>query len=152
MTKTKTLVIGAFVLAFVAGVPFGWALEQRNDQPKDGSWLKRRLDLNAEQERQINEIWSGVVERSHAGGRERMRALYGERDAEIRALLSEDQQERYKQIVEKYQSRRSEHFQEMKALNNEAVENTKAVLDDEQRVKYEALIERRRDRDRHLHL
>ena len=147
MNKAKTLIIAAFALVFVAGVPIGWALERTFDGSTGGSWLTRKLDLTLEQERQINGIWSEVTREPHAEGRAHMGRLSEERDNEIRALLSEEQEASFDRVLEKYQQARSEYFRELRARNDAAVEKTKAVLSEKQRQKYEALLDHRRSRD-----
>ena len=147
MNKAKKLIFAAFTLVFVAGVPFGWALERSFDSSAGGSWLTRKLDLTPEQEQQINGIWSEVAREPHAEGRAHMGRLSEVRDNEIRALLSEEQVAGFDRILEKYQEARSEYFQEIRARNDAAVEKTKAVLSEQQRQKYEALLDHRRSRD-----
>ena len=147
MNKTKTLIITAFVLAFCAGIPFGWAMEGWLDRPSGDSWLSRRLDLSPGQEQKVNEIWSGVVKEPHEDRRARMHGFAEERDNGIRAMLTDDQIGNFDQIMEGYHAARSEFFQEIRARHDAAVEQTKALLTEDQRKKYDEMIERRRSRD-----
>lgn len=144
MTKTRTILITSFVLVFLAGIPFGWAIDHWSDSPNERSWLGRRLDLTSEQEKEISQIWSEVSQTSHSERRDTIRRLSEEHDEDIQKILTEEQKTRFEEIGAKHRKERNEYFEHVKAMNDEAVEKTMDLLSEEQRAKYEAIIEHRR--------
>lgn len=145
MTKTRVLVIGCFLAAFVAGAVLGYAGGRFSDARREGPWLKRQLGLSAEQDKQIQSIWRSVHEAEQAD-RDKMRALSEQRDQEIRGLFTDEQRAKIDEILERHRQTRMELFREREARNDEAIRRTKEVLTPEQRVKYEAILEKNRER------
>lgn len=123
--KTYGMVLGIFVLGAAAGGASGYAVANkhlnavlREDRPGMGdarrmAALSEELDLTREQRRQVREI----MEQHRNENRELQRAMLekcgGELqdlrariDAEIRAVLSERQAKRFKELMDK----RGNHF------------------------------------------
>ena len=123
--KTYGMVLGIFVLGASAGGASGYAVANkrlaavlREDRPGMGDArrmeaLSDELDLTREQRRQVRQI----MERHRSENRELQRAmlekcggdlqdLRARIDAEIRAVLSEQQAKRFKELMDK----RGSHF------------------------------------------
>lgn len=140
MTKAKTMVCICFVLAFAAGVCVGLLVSRSASGPRSGSWLSRELDLTREQREQMRQIWSEVMRASGERQRERRDTLQKERDEAISALLTNEQEREYEQLMEQYARKHQELSQERRKRFEETVEKTKQILTESQRKKYEELL------------
>jgi len=151
MTKTRAVLIAVFLVAFAAGTVVGLHLGRCSRRAHWRSWLSRELDLTPQQRAQMREIWSQTLRRARTLRRERQQELQRARDAQVRALLTDEQQARYNEILEDYARKRRQPDEERQALYREAEERTKRILSEPQRRKYEELIEKRRRRRRQRH-
>jgi Spy/CpxP family protein refolding chaperone len=160
---TKVVVMICFAMAFAAGLMVGRQTrpvvvgpESSNPsaatRPSGGRhWsLVRELNLDPNQQKQLEKIWS---ETARMGGRERedrRRQLRRERDEAIASLVPPEHYGKYDQILKHYFEKTEAIDQEMKAAFDEAVRQTKEILTPEQRAKYEQLLKRHQppqDRD-----
>jgi len=148
MTKLKLLAAIALCMAYFAGIATGWAGytlagEKPPPPPEErGSWLSHTLQLDEAQQAKMEEIWS--PEASRRGGddaRDRIRAIYDMRNAEVRAILTEEQQARFDEIYRLSEEKKEAIAQERHQRHEEAVQKTMAILTPEQQVKYEKLLE-----------
>ena len=145
MNRVRLILVAGFVLAFAAGAVVGVLVgSDKGDRavrpPGPGPHLARELDLSPRQQAQMREIWAEVM--GPAPGqqsRQRWQELRRRRTERIEALLTDEQQQQYKQIL-------ADHDREMEAVRQErhqavqrAVERTKAILTESQAKKYEAL-------------
>ena len=159
MTKLKVLAAVALCMAYIAGIVTGWAgYTLASEQPppaeeKKGSWLSHTLHLTPEQEAQIEAIWSQEAPR-HEGDdvRTRIRALYDERNARVRDMLTEEQKTAFDVIYAECEQKKDAISEERRARYDAAVQKTMAVLTPEQQEKYKEIIDdfekRRPKRDR----
>ncbi len=145
MTKTKVIIAIAFVLALGAGVAVGM-LGARNMPTHRGrsSWLTEELHLSADQQKQMQEIWSNVLRGKGREHMEQVRALQQQREGEIVALLTAEQKARYEQINQQFDQRVQEFARQRDEAFEQAVEKTKQILGDSQRQKYDELLKKMR--------
>lgn len=149
---TKLIVMIGFVVAFAAGwmaganwsptLPAQSAEERKEGRSGRGSWLAEKLSLSAEQQKQLDEIWSEI---SRKGGREEMSKRYElrrERDAAIAALIRLEDMGAYDQVLKQYHEKTESLEGEWRATYQRAVERTKEILTPEQRAKYEEMLSR----------
>ncbi len=112
-------------------------------RPSRQGWLATELNLNADQEKELNQIWS---ETAHRGGREqedRRRQFRKERDEAIAALISPQDKDKYDQLLKIYADRNAAMEREWSNSYHAAVERTKQILTVEQRHKYDELLKNR---------
>ncbi len=148
MTKTKGLLIAAFVVTFAAGAVAGLLAGRAGHRRRGPSYLAAELDLTDPQRHEMHEIWSEVM---HAAGRrwwEQHKALREQRDQAIVDLLTDAQRAEYERILADHAAGRAAIDAERKQAFDRAVERTKAILTPEQAAKYEDLLQRRPERDR----
>ena len=88
----------------------------------------------------MRKIWSEVM-RSDAMQqlRQRMSALHRRRAEAFEALLTDEQREKYNQILADHDREMEQIGQERRRLVQEAVERTKQILTEEQAKKYEEM-------------
>jgi Spy/CpxP family protein refolding chaperone len=148
MTRNRMLllVIVCFLAAFAAGLAVGLVATGHPDRPRHRSWLMAELKLTPQQRDQMGKIWSEVMEGSGRQHGEQRKAIAEERDKAIAAILTADQQPKYKQIQEDYTGKLADLSQQRKAAFEQAVERTKQILTPEQAKQYEELLKKQRDR------
>jgi len=139
VTRAKVIVFVCFLLAFAAGGAVGLALGRPRRQRDDRSWLTRELNLTPEQQEQMREIWAGAMSTSTQS----RAAIQSARDKEIRALLTDEQQARYEQIMTEHARKLDELSRDRSNLFKEAQERTKQILTESQRQKYEEVMKSR---------
>jgi Spy/CpxP family protein refolding chaperone len=149
MTKTRIIVIVGFLIAFGAGAVVGLQLRttpvRAIEQPPQGqrpSWLRSELNLTAEQNEQMKNIWEGL-HNSGRGYEDRRRRLRDERDEAIAALLAPSVMGDYDRILQDFSNKLTALAQERDKAFAAAVEKTKTILTAEQRAKYEEFLKRR---------
>jgi len=148
MTRTKAILVVAFLLAFAAGTSVGLFATKappaspppRPDRPN--SFLERELNLTVEQKEQMKTIWSDVMAPGGRGQFDRRAALAQERDQAVVALLTEEQRSRYDAVLKDYADKVEALQQDRKRAFDEARERTKAILTPEQAEKYDQLMKR----------
>jgi Spy/CpxP family protein refolding chaperone len=149
MTKTRIIVIVGFLIAFGAGAVVGIQLRtapvRAVEQPAQGqrpSWLRSELNLTAEQNEQMKNIWENL-HNSGRGYEDRRHRLRDERDEAIAALLAPSVMGDYDRILQEYSNKLNALGQERDKAFAEAVEKTRKILTAEQRSKYEEFLKRR---------
>jgi len=148
MSKTKILLLVAFVAVFVAGITLGLFAGHRQPPRPGPPWLAAELELTQDQVEKMKEIWSKVVPSPHRpsdrGGRS---APASERDNAVREILTADQLDRFERINAEYEAKREQRQKELMAPFDEAMERTQQILTEEQLKRFENLQERMRDRE-----
>jgi Spy/CpxP family protein refolding chaperone len=158
MSRTKVILVAAFLLAFAAGASLGLFASNptvsqpppRPPGPRGGpeSFFSKELNLTQEQRETMRKIWSEV--RGPGGGPggrdDRRAALSRERDQAVLSLLSEEQRGQYQAIQQDYTAKVDAYQQErMKAFEKafeDARKRTIEILTPEQAAKYEELMKR----------
>lgn len=143
MTKLKLLAALALCLAYAAGIATGWAgytLAGSSPPPPGdrGSWLSHELQLSPEQKTRMETIWS---KEAMGDDRSRVRELYEERNGEVRAILTEEQQKTFDEIYRLSEEKREAVFSERRERHQKAVDETMAILTPEQQEKYKTIVE-----------
>lgn len=143
MTKTKLIIVLAFIIALAAGGAVGVVTDRALRHRRRGSWLGQKLDLTQEQKDMMHEIWSEALGKTAREMATKRGDVHEERQEKIRDLLTDEQMEEYKKIMEEYrqdlrglQSTRHEIFEA-------AREKTREILTLEQQKKYDKLLEER---------
>lgn len=148
MSRTRIIVLVGFVAAFAAGVAVGLVMGRLTAWPPGGrphgpSWLAHELNLSPEQQKQMREIWSEVMDNSWEKQREQMDALKRQRDDGVRALLTDPQKAEYEKVMKEYSEKSAAMATARDKVFEEAVERTKRILTESQRKKYDELLKRR---------
>ncbi len=146
MNNFKLLAAVALCMAYVAGIATGWAgLTIAGAAPpvpdRNGSWLSHTLGLTEEQEAQMEAIWSR--EAPDAAGEEArpsMRNLYDERNAAVRALMTEEQQKEMDLIFAEFEEKKAAYSEARRQRHEDAVAKTMAILTPEQQQQYEEVL------------
>lgn len=143
MTKLKILAGLALCLAYAAGIVTGWAgytlAGETPPPPRDkGSWLSHELQLSPEQKAKMESIWS---KEAMGDDRARVREMYDARNAEVRAMLTEEQKATFDAIYQASEEKREAIYAERRARHQKAVEDTMAILNSEQQTKYKKIVE-----------
>lgn len=150
MTKLKVLAAIALCMAYVAGIATGWAgytlAGEKPPPPPDerggGSWLSHTLQLDEAQQAKMEEIWSPeAARRDGDDARNRIRALYDERNADVRAMLTAEQQVRFDEIYRISEEKKEAISAERQKRHDDAVAKTMAILTPEQQGKYQKILE-----------
>jgi len=138
--KLFILALAAICLVFLSGVGVG-AVGRRAAEPiRFRSILVEELDLSPEQRRQIERIWSTVLENAPPPPIGELEQAESQRQRQIDALLSPEQRIRYAQIQERFEARLQELDRGGRARFADAEEQTKRILTPAQRAKYEQLL------------
>jgi Spy/CpxP family protein refolding chaperone len=146
MTKTKILLLVAFVAVFFAGLTIG-LFAGRNCPPRHGPpWLAAELELSPDQVEKMKEIWSKIDPPDPHLGEMARQDLASQRDEAIKKLLGPDQISSFERIIREYESKREERQLEMMAPLDEAFARTREILTEEQLKKFEELEKRMRER------
>ncbi len=148
MTKTKVILVAAFLLMFAAGGSVGMLVTRSSPQPEPPheSWWMSELNLAPEQREQMRTIWEEVMGTSFRAEGERRAALQQEREAAVLALLTEEQRGKYAAVLQEYSRKMDDLSQDRKRAFDEAVARTKKILTPEQAAKYDELMKKQRDR------
>ena len=148
MTKTKAVLLGAFLLAFAAGTSLGLFVA-KPVPTTHRSMLAAELNLTAEQSDKMQQTWADVMGTLGKQHGERRTAAAQERDQALTALLAElpeAQRARYEAIQQRYSQTVEELSQERKKAFDEAVERIKQMLTPEQGQKYVEWLKKQRER------
>ncbi|MFA7236142.1 MAG: Spy/CpxP family protein refolding chaperone [Phycisphaeraceae bacterium] len=152
---TRLMIVIGFVVWFGAGLAVGWRIGSSHDQPPrpphggggsatGGGWLGQRLNLTADQRKQLDAIWSPLARRGGREGFSQRAQLRRERDAAIAALVPESDKAAYQKIIDDYSVKTAALESQWKQSFTQAVEKTRAILTPEQREKYDELMARTR--------
>jgi len=145
MTKTRIILLVGSVLVFAAGTSAGLLLSRVNDKPRRRSWLVSELNLTADQQEKMREIWSETL-KSRLGSRgEDRRNLRQQRDEAIEQLLTAEQKVEYDAVQERYAQQIEQMHEQRRRAFEAATERTKRILTPEQVTKYEKILAQRRE-------
>ena len=148
MTKTRLILILAFIVVFVAGAAA--TIVSRPKLPTDRhSLMALRLNLTESQGQQLHDIWEEARMQAMQRFSSRRIELREQRDEAIRQILSSEILEKYEQIQEQYRQQRHEMDEARRATFEAAREQTRALLNDEQREQWEQISRHRRGRHPH---
>jgi Spy/CpxP family protein refolding chaperone len=145
---TRLIVMMCFMVAFAAGLTVGIE-SQRPQEPKESrsrrcGALSSELNLTADQQEQMHQIWSETARRGGREREDRRRELWRERDEAIRQLVPAEDQARYEEVMHDYYAKMRALDQEWRTSFDEAVNQTQQILTAEQREKYKKILERHR--------
>ncbi len=145
MKKTRWMIGLVFVVAFAAGLSSALLGRQYvAEAPRQrGAWMTAELNLSAEQEKQMQQIWGQMGRSGSQEEGEKRRALQRQRDEAIAALIPAERQAELEKVLAEYQAQMNELAQQRQQRFQQAVEQTKAMLSAEQRLKYEEILARR---------
>jgi len=143
MSKTKAIILMAFVLALAAGAALGRLSSRATPRPPGGqSWLIAELDLTHDQQQKMNAIWTDMMQNQGRQFGERMRALQQEREAAFANLLTDAQKQEYTQINEQFAQRSREMWKQIDEQFSAVAEKTRLILNETQRPKFDALVKK----------
>jgi len=149
LTRTRVLVVAAFLIAFAAGLTTGVAVGRSRHRPRGGSVLTRQLGLTEEQQAQMRRIWSGIDGDSIRAYFERRREIQAERDEALRDLLrASGLQAEYETIMQVYNDQLAELAQERRAAREEAERKTMEILTEPQRKRWQEMLRQREHGER----
>jgi Spy/CpxP family protein refolding chaperone len=140
MTRLKLIILVALVLSFGAGTLVGMGRARVHPGDRPGF---EELNLSSDQERQMREIWSGLMERAPERFGQR-RAIEDRYRGEALALLTPDQRTRYDELEKKLSQELEVLDAQREALFTDAVNRTRAVLTPDQAAKYDEMIRQHR--------
>ncbi len=155
MGRIKGILVIAFLVVFGAGLMVGLVRGRSTaiapPAPPTlhgrGSFLVAELGLFPDQEEKMHKIWSEVTKNGPAGTH-RMDEIEKQREQSIRALLHEDQQAQFEELMKEHQARVDAFHAEMRQRMEEAERRTREILTDAQRVKFDEITKRRHDHER----
>jgi len=148
-SKTRLMLVVAFVLALGGGVVLGLAAGRRPvpgavvpaaHPPGEHSWLADQLDLTTDQRERMKDIWSTLVQGPAQANRDRRRQVEKERDEALVSLLTPEQRAEYDRRLSGYAAQLVDLGKEREKLFKDAVEQTKLILNDSQRQRYDELL------------
>ena len=147
MNKLKLMAAVALCMTYIAGIATGWAgytLASSPPPPQEGrgSWLSHTLELNDKQTSEMKEIWSREGQgREGDDGREKMRALYDERNGQVRALLNEEQAKAFDEIYRAFDEKKELLSNGRRQRHEDAVRKTMAILTADQQERYQTILD-----------
>ena len=148
---TKLVVMLGFAVAFCAGVVVGLQNHGRfiagsmgnpTTHPDRHSWLVAELNLTADQQKQLNDIWSDAFHRGGHENDDRRREIRKQRDDAVAGLIHLEDKPAFDQIMKNYSDQMSDLEQQWHGSFENAIERTKQILTDSQRAKYEEILAR----------
>jgi Spy/CpxP family protein refolding chaperone len=142
VTRTRILVVLSFLIAFAAGVSLGAVVKSTPPRHQGGprGFISEQLHLTSEQQKQMSEIWSGLMQQMRTNG-ERRRALQTEREDAVRALMNTPElQKQYDAILQDYAKKLSDLAQEGGTAREDARKKTLEILTEPQRTKFEEIM------------
>lgn len=145
MTKTRVILLVCFVLVFAAGMSAGLLISRLSAKPPRRSWLASELNLSADQQEKMHEIWSETL-KSRLGSRgEDSRTLRQQRDEAVQGLLTAEQRAEHDAIEQRYARQVEQMHEQRRQAFETATERTKRILTPEQVAKYEEILAQRRE-------
>jgi Spy/CpxP family protein refolding chaperone len=142
-TKTRVLVLVCFLVTFASGAAVGLLASRLARSKRPGSWLAQRLNLRPEQRKQMHKIWSRLQRTSRRQVQAQRETLNRERAKAVRALLTQEQKEKYDDLVRQRSAKLARLARQREARFKAAVERTKQILNEQQRQQYEELLKDR---------
>ena len=144
MTRTRVVLVLAFLVTFAAGGAAGLLVSWPAVPAPQRHGLAAELDLTSEQEEKMKAIWSDVMKGGdRARGTEQRREASRRRDEAVAALLTAAQKPAYEKILQDYQQQREEYERQRREVIEAAIARTKAILTPAQAAKYDELREKR---------
>ena len=152
MNSLKLWALIATVVIFCSGAAVGLlgkdvAASSRRSPIADvvrtnDSLLVEELGLSREQGEKLRAIWSDAIAQAGPPPVQQIDAIQRDREAAVRALLTDAQRAAYDKIVSEYEERLIAAHEKTRAAFRAAEERTAAILDDRQRVKYFEILKR----------
>jgi Spy/CpxP family protein refolding chaperone len=139
-----------FAVAFAAGIVVGvqnryfipGSMSKGTGHEDRHSWLVGELNLTADQQKQLNDIWSDAFHRGGHENEDQRKEIHKQRDDAISALIHSEDKPAYEQIQKNYSDQMSALEQQWHSSFESAVEKTKQILTPQQRQKYEEILAR----------
>jgi len=142
MSRRQIAFLTTMVLVLCAGVVVGRLTTRMPlPAPEQGpgpSWIAQQLDLSAAQRQQMDAIWAETRQKMDQSF-EKRHELDKQRDAEVRALLSEEQRAAFEKIMANYHAQRSEMDKQRESLIHDAETRSRALLDKTQQDRWDEL-------------
>jgi Spy/CpxP family protein refolding chaperone len=138
MSRTKVMLVVAFLLVCVAGGVVGMALDRRVRPAPTGDGPFASLDLTDAQAQQMKAIWSRLMKRPDEMYQKHQQ-IDQQRNEAIRALLSPEQKLRYDQIQENHRRSAELLDNQMDQAFHDAEEQTRKILTPAQQVKFDEI-------------
>jgi len=140
--KSRLIFFACFFITFGAGLAVGMLWATPAPKPPRDPFMSE-LDLSQEQREKIKGFWTEAMK--NGWQREQRDAVFKERDAALKAMLTDEQKTKQEEIQRVFQAKMDEMNAASKRSRDEAYEKTKAILNPEQLVKYEEMRKKRFD-------
>lgn len=137
MRALKVAIFLGFTFMFIAGLAVGRSHHPAALHPEPRPWLSEQLNLNAEQEVKMKQIWSQAM--AHQPDPQRFHDADRQRDEQIRDLLTDQQKAQLDAINAEHERRINELRAQRDQVFKAADEQTRAILTDEQRKKFDEI-------------
>jgi Spy/CpxP family protein refolding chaperone len=138
--KSRLIFFTCFFITFGAGTAVGMLWATPAPKPSRDPFLSE-LDLTQEQRDKIKGFWTEAMK--NGWQREQRDAVFKEREAAMKAMLTDEQKAKQEEIQKVFQSKMDEMNAASKRSRDEAYEKTKAILNPDQLVKYEEMRKKR---------
>jgi Spy/CpxP family protein refolding chaperone len=138
--KSRLIFFTCFFFTFGAGLAVGMLWATPAPKPPRDPFMAE-LDLTQEQRDQIKAFWTEAMK--NGWQREQRDAVFKERDAAMKAMLTDEQKTKQEEIQKVFQTKMDEMNAASKRSRDEAYEKTKAILNPDQLVKYEEMRKKR---------
>jgi cell division protein ZapA (FtsZ GTPase activity inhibitor) len=141
MTKTKAIILTAFLLAMGAGVAVGM-LSSRALPPQNNMRARfiEELQLTPEQQKQIDGIWMEQMRGRMREFADEFRSIQQQRETAIAGLMSADQKEKYDQINQQFAQRARDLWKRGEEAFEAASARTRQILTESQRPKFDEML------------
>jgi Spy/CpxP family protein refolding chaperone len=142
MSRRQIAFLTTMVLVLCAGVVVGRLTTRipvpAPEQGPRPSWIAQQLDLSTDQRQQMDAIWADTRQKMDQSS-EKRHDLDKQRDAEVQALLSDQQRAAFEKIMTAYHSQRAEMDKQRESLIHDAETRSRALLDPTQQKKWDEL-------------
>lgn len=109
------------------------------------SWIAEQLNLSAAQKQQMDALWAETRLKIDQSS-DRRRQMDRQRDAEIQAMLSDEQRTAFQKIMNGYHGQRADADKQRESVIHDAEARSRALLDETQQKKWDELA-----KDMHSH-
>jgi len=140
--KSRLIFFTCFFITFGAGLAVGMLWATPVPKPPRDPFMAE-LDLTQEQREKIKSFWTEAMK--NGWQREQRDVVFKERDASLKAMLTDEQKAKQEDIQKVFQAKMDEMNAASKRSRDEAYEKTKTILNPEQLVKYEEMRKKRFD-------
>ena len=152
---TRILVLAAVIVSFCAGamvdrVVRGHGMPPRPQGGGPASWLANQLDLTADQQAKMKDIWQNTFR--HSGGsdsRDKRNELRRQQEQDIAALIRAEDRPAYDKIVADTKTKVDAVDADQRKAFEAAVAQTKLILTPDQLKKFEQIAQRPWDHHDH---